>query len=127
MFGAVVAGTAGLLMAAAAHFLGLMVSGGGHAWTEPFFFSVAMWLAFPWMFIRIHEHRAGSDEFAWLDWLVLFCGLLLDAWLVVATVGSSDTTQLSGTGTERFLQLVEMDPARLSCGSLYGCPGKSPP
>jgi len=103
---AVVAGVAGAITAAVAQFLAAMISGGGHAWTEPFSFSAAMWIMFPPMFIRVQQHRSGSRRLVWLDWFALFVAVLLDGLLVVATRGDG----LSGTGTELFLRVLWMDP-----------------
>ena len=108
---AMVAGVAGATTAAVTQFLAAMISGGGHAWVEPFFFSAAMWVMFPLIFIRVQQHRAGSDKLAALDWLVLVLAILLDALLVVATVRRDEPLlPMFGTGTELFVRVFLMDP-----------------
>lgn len=105
------AGIAGLITAAAAHFLAAMISGAGHAWVEPFFFSAAMWVAFPLILIRLQLYRAGSDRLALLDWPVLILAILLDIWLVAATTAGDP---MFGTGTEHFVRVFWMDPPLVS-------------
>src|ERR1044072_8335458 len=106
-----VAAIAGVITAVATQFLAVMISGGGHAWVEPFFFSVAMWVMFPLMFIRVEQHRTGSDMLPALDWLVLLLAIVLDALLVSATIERDEPwLPMFGTGTERFVQVFRMDP-----------------
>jgi hypothetical protein len=108
---AVVAGIAGVITAAAAQFLAAMISGGGHAWVEPFFFSAAMWVMFPLMFIRVQQHRAGSDKLAPLDWLVMLLAIALDILLVMTTIERDEPLlPMFGTGTERFVRVLRTDP-----------------
>ena len=112
---AVVAGVAGVITAGAAQFLAAVISGAGHAWGEPFFFSAAMWVMFPLMFIRVQQHRAGSDELAPLDWLVMLLAIALDVLLVIATIEREEPLlPMFGTGTERFVQVFLMDPVLLA-------------
>ena len=84
------AATVGIILAAIAHFVAAMVSGAGHAWTEPFLFSVVMWITLPLAAIRLSQHWTGSDRLRWLDWLLLLTGILLDALLAMATSGSGE-------------------------------------
>jgi len=107
----VVAVVAGVITAVVAQFLAFMISGAGHAWVEPFFFSPAMWVTFPLMFIRVQQHRAGSDELALLDWLVMLLAIALDLLLVITTIETEDPLlPMFGTGTERFVQVFLMEP-----------------
>ena len=100
----VVAGVAGVITAAVAQFLAAMISGAGHAWVEPFFFSPAMWVMFPLMFIRVQQHRAGSHGLPALDWLVLLLAIVLDVLLVMTTIEREEPLlPMFGTGTERFV------------------------
>jgi hypothetical protein len=89
------------MFAAVAQFLSVLLSGAGHGWVEPFFFSPAMWITLPLMAIRLSRRAAGSDSLDWVvDGLVLIWGLILDVLLVIATA--------SGTGTEIFLKVATM-------------------
>jgi len=103
------AGVAGIGLAAAAHFLALMLGGGGHAWTEPFLFSFALWVMFPLVLVRVRLVLTGSEGLAWLDSLVLCAGLLLEVLLVASTGGAE--SRMSGTGTELFMRVLSMEPA----------------
>jgi hypothetical protein len=101
----IAAALAGVVLAAAAQFIALLLSGAGHAWVEPFFFSALLWPALPLMAIRLQGRAAGSNPM--VDGTALLFGLILDALLVMATVdGMGGAFPMFGTGTERFLKVA---------------------
>ena len=94
----IAAAVTGIMFAAIAQFLSILLGGAGHGWVEPFFFSAAMWITLPLMAIRLSRRAAGSDSP--VEWLVLLSGLLLDMLLVISTVFV--------TGTEYLLKVMAM-------------------
>jgi hypothetical protein len=60
MFRPIAAAITGIMFAAVAQFLAFGLSGAGHGWTEPFFFSAAMWITLPVMAIRL-SRRTTPD------------------------------------------------------------------
>ena len=95
---AVAAVGAGLALAFVTTFLGLMLSGAGHGWTSPFFFSMPLVVLYPAAFLL----ATGRCAFTRPSGVALVgLGLLLDLALAVMTVGES----------EYFFRMMEQDGA----------------
>ena len=78
----VVAIAAGLLIAALAQFLALMLGGAGHGWTDPFFFSFVLFVTWPLALARIPGPVGTS---AYPDGIMLVLGAVTTLLLIVKT------------------------------------------
>jgi hypothetical protein len=80
--GNVVAIVVGLAIAAVAQFLALMLNGAGHGWTEPFFYSVFLFVAYPVALSRIpREAGMGVNP----DFFLLVLGVVATLLLFAQT------------------------------------------
>lgn len=76
--------------AALAHYIALALGGAGHGWTQPFFFSFALWLLLPLTAIRAGNRKSGRSEAAAANISLAALALILDVALVVSTKVSGD-------------------------------------
>ena len=83
----VVAIAAGLLIAAFAQFIALMLGGAGHGWTDPSLFSIVLFVTWPLALARI-PRPAGTS--AYPDRFMLVLGVVATLLLVVKTSSESD-------------------------------------
>ena len=100
MRGEVVTGLAGILVAALAQFIALLLAGAGHGWNQPFWFSAALWPLLPLVLIRVKRDAASVDRFT-LNLGLLALALVLDVALIIRTVEE---------GTEYFMGMVATGP-----------------
>ena len=78
---------AGLAIAAIAEFLGLMLSGAGHGWTQPTFYSLLLFAAWPLALLRIPRPEGTSATF---DLFMLILGVVATLLLFVQTSSDSE-------------------------------------
>ena len=83
----VIALGAGLVIAAIAEFLGLMLSGAGHGWTQPIFYSLLLFAAWPLALLRIPRPEGTSAAF---DLFMLVLGVGATVLLFVQSAGESE-------------------------------------
>jgi hypothetical protein len=88
---------AGLVVAALAQMLGLLIGGAGHGWGQPFLFSPALFVAYPVVFLRLR----APGTLAWTDVALLAAAGGLDMLLVRAT---------QAEGTRYFDAVMAMPP-----------------
>lgn len=88
---------AGLVLAAFAQMLALLITGAGHGWGQPFRFSPALFLAYPIMFVRLRS----PGTLAWTDVALLAAAAALDLLLV-------QQTQIEGV--EYFRRVMRLPP-----------------
>ena len=88
------AGLAGVAAAVVAQFVALLLTGAGHGWIPPFWFSLWLWPLLPLTLIRLGQRRSHA-----LDTGLIMLALALDAALVVATIDE---------GTEYFRPVITM-------------------
>jgi len=69
----------GLILAAVAQFLGLLLAGAGHGWTSPFFASVLLWILIPTTLLAVRRSRPLTLGMAAV-------ALAADAWLIMRTI-----------------------------------------
>lgn len=88
---------AGLVLAAFAQMLGLLITGAGHGWAQPFRFSPALFLAYPIVFVRLR----APGTLSWMDVALLGAAGVLDMLLV---------HQTRIEGTEYFRRVMALPP-----------------
>ena len=74
----------GLVIAFMANFLAMGLAGGGHGWDSPFFASMLLWVAYPFVLIRGLRVFAGGTSSSRVDGSILAAALasnFLLAWL----------------------------------------------
>lgn len=78
----------GLMVAAFAQYLALTMTGAGHGWIAPFFYSPALFVAYPLVLVRIFGRGAGAPRRRRLaiDLLLVTAAVLLDVLLVRSTL-----------------------------------------
>jgi hypothetical protein len=79
---------AGLVVAGFAQCLALLMTGAGHGWITPFFYSPALFVAYPIVLVRIFGKDSGAPRRRWLavDLLLVAAAVLLDFLLVRTTL-----------------------------------------
>jgi hypothetical protein len=85
--GKTVAVVAGLVIAAIGEFIGMMLAGAGHGWTQPILYSLLLFLAWPAALLRIPRPEGISARF---DLFMLVMGVTGSLLLFVQTANEPE-------------------------------------
>lgn len=80
--GKTVAVVAGLVIAAIGEFIGMMLAGAGHGWTQPILYSLLLFVAWPAALLRIPRPEGISARY---DLFMLVLGAIASLLLLAAT------------------------------------------
>jgi hypothetical protein len=85
--GKTVAIVAGLVIAAIGEFLGMMLAGAGHGWTQPIFYSLLLFVAWPATLLRLPRPERTSAGF---DLFMFVLGAVATLLLLVQSAGEAE-------------------------------------
>ena len=76
----------GLILAAIAQFLAMLLAGAGHGWVSPLLFSVALWIFIPSTLLAMRQVDNGSRN---LMLGMAAVALAADVWLIIRSMDES--------------------------------------
>jgi hypothetical protein len=96
MSGKALLGLSGIAIAAVAQFIAFMLTGAGHGWITPFWFSLSLWLLLPLVLVRLRGRAISGAGSLLRNASLLPLALALDLALIVATFVEGSDQIISG-------------------------------
>ena len=98
----------GVVIAAVAQFIALMLTGAGHGWITPFWFSPALWLLMPIVLVRLRNRVPSKTGSPLPNVSLLLIALALDIALIIRTFAEGSDQFMNGS--DYLMKVAAVDP-----------------